>query len=169
MSLRIVSYRPEHQTYFEKFNREWIEQLFEMEPVDEWVLTNPGPSILNTGGAILMAEYNNVPVGTVGLRKLDDVTWEFTKMAVDSNYRRMGIAKALSLACFEKAAELGAKEIIMYSNTKNTGAVELYEQLGFRHLAVEQGIYKRANVKMAISIEDALNKVREHQAHALAT
>src|SRR5690606_28651300 len=98
MSLRIVNYRPEHQPYFEKFNREWIEKLFEMEPVDEWVLTNPGPSILDTGGAILMAEFDGVPVGTVGLRKLDDETWEFTKMAVDSNYRRMGIAKALSLA-----------------------------------------------------------------------
>ena len=167
MSLRIVNYRPEHQPYFEKFNREWIEKLFEMEPVDEWVLTNPGPSILDTGGAILMAEFNGVPVGTVGLRKLDEVTWEFTKMAVDNNYRRMGIAKALSLASFEKAAELGAKEIILYSNTKNTGAVELYEQLGFTHLPVEQGIYKRANVKMMISIEDALNRVKENQVYAV--
>ena len=39
--IKIVDYRPEHQPYFESFNREWIEELFEMEPVDEWVLTNP--------------------------------------------------------------------------------------------------------------------------------
>ena len=53
--IQIVDYRPEHQPYFEKFNRVWIEELFEMEPVDEWVLTNSDKAILEPGGKILMA------------------------------------------------------------------------------------------------------------------
>ena len=42
--INIIGYLPEHQPYFEKFNRAWIEEWFTMEPLDEWVLTNPGRS-----------------------------------------------------------------------------------------------------------------------------
>ncbi|MDB5209348.1 MAG: family N-acetyltransferase, partial [Sediminibacterium sp.] len=99
----IVDYRPEHQPYFEKFNREWIEAFFTMEPFDEFVLTNPDEAILKNGGAILMALYEGNVAGTVGLRKVSDTIYEFTKMAVDSNFRRRGIAEAISYASFEKA------------------------------------------------------------------
>ena len=154
--IKIVDYRPEHQPYFEAFNRVWIEELFEMEPVDEWVLTNPDQAILQTGGAILMAEYKGQTAGTVGLRKVDEETWEFTKMAVDQNFRRLGIAEAISYASFKKAKALGAKKVILYSNKKNAGAIKLYEKIGFRHVEVEQGVYKRADVKMVIDIEEAV-------------
>ena len=158
--IKIVDYRSEHQPYFESFNREWIEELFEMEPVDEWVLTNPEQAILKPGGAILMAEYNGIPAGTVGLRRVDAVTYEFTKMAVDKNFRRLGIAEAISYASFKKAKALGASQVILYSNTKNAGAIKLYEKIGFRHVEVEQGVYKRANVKMVIEIETAVRAAK---------
>ncbi|OSZ80028.1 hypothetical protein CAP36_01825 [Chitinophagaceae bacterium IBVUCB2] len=154
--ITIVDYLPEHQPYFEKFNRQWIEELFEMEPVDEWVLTNPGKAILEPGGCILMALYDGVPAGTVGLRKFDDETFEFTKMAVDESFRRKGIAEAISYASFIKAKELGAKNVILYSNKKNAGAIKLYEKIGFRHVEVEAGVYKRADVKMVIDIDKAV-------------
>jgi len=156
--IRIVDYQPHHQRYFEAFNRAWIENFFVMEPVDEWVLTNPEKAILEPGGAILMAEYNGAVAGTVGLRKIDDDTFEFTKMAVDENFRRLGIAEALSYASFEKAKRLGAINVVLYSNTKNAGAIKLYEKIGFRHVEVEQGVYKRANVKMVINVETALRR-----------
>jgi len=152
----IVDYRPEHQPYFESLNRAWIEKLFVMEPVDEWVLTNPDKAIIEPGGAILMAEYDGVIAGTVGLRKVDDKTFEFTKMAVDENYRRKGIAEKLSYASFEKSKQLGATKVILYSNTLNAAAVKMYEKIGFRHVEVEKGVYKRTNVKMVIDIETAV-------------
>jgi len=77
-------------------------------------------------------------------------------MAVDKKFRRLGIAEAISYASFKKAKALGAKQVILYSNTKNAGAIKLYEKIGFRHLEVEQGVYKRANVKMVIEIETAV-------------
>src|SRR6185295_10555432 len=154
--IRIVEYRPEHQPYFEKFNRDWIEEWFEMEPLDELVLTNPEQSILNPGGAILMAEYDGVIAGTAGLRKVDEYSYEFTKMAVDKNFRRKGIAEAICYASFRKAKALGAKRVILYSNTKNAGAIKMYEKIGFKHVPVENDVYKRANVKMVIDIETAM-------------
>lgn len=161
-TIKIVEYQPHHQPYFERFNRQWIEELFVMEPVDEWVLTNPDKAILEAGGAILMAEYDGVPAGTVGLRNVEDGIFEFTKMAVDPAFRRKGIAEAISYASFRKAKELGAYRVILYSNTRNEGAIKLYEKLGFLHVPVENDIYKRANVKMVINIDDAMNRVKKY-------
>lgn len=153
--IEIVEYAPEHQPFFERFNRQWIEELFEMEPVDEWVLSNPEKAILEPGGAILMALYNGQPAGTVGLRKSGEGEFEFTKMAVDPAFRRKGIAEAISYASLEKAKKLGAHTVILYSNKKNAAAVKLYEKIGFSHLPVENDVYKRADVKMKISITTA--------------
>jgi ribosomal protein S18 acetylase RimI-like enzyme len=161
-SIRIVDYRPEHQPYFEKFNRVWIEALFTMEPLDEWVLTNPEEAILIPGGAILMAEYDGIIAGTVGLRKVEDDSFEFTKMAVDPGFRRKGIAEAISYASFRKAKALGAKRVILYSNTRNAGAIKLYEKIGFCHVQVENNVYKRANVKMVIDMETAIQQADKY-------
>jgi ribosomal protein S18 acetylase RimI-like enzyme len=156
--ITIVDYRAEHQPYFEKFNRAWIEEHWELEPLDIAVLENPEKNILHGGGAILMALYNGEVAGTVGLRKLDGRTFEFTKMAVDVNFRRKGIAEKLSYASFEKAKELGADKVVLYSNTMNAAAIKLYEKLGFKHLPVENDVYKRANVKMEIDLSSIKTK-----------
>jgi ribosomal protein S18 acetylase RimI-like enzyme len=75
-------------------------------------------------------------------------------MAVDEQFRRKGIAEALSYASFEKARELGADKVILYSNSQLTGAIKLYEKLGFRHLPVGIVEYKRSDVKMEISVSE---------------
>ncbi len=67
-TIKIIGYRPEHRPYFEKFNRHWIEKYFVMEPVDEFVLTDPEEALLKPGGAILMATCNDEVAGTVALR-----------------------------------------------------------------------------------------------------
>ena len=150
--VQIVDYEPKFQPDFEKLNRQWIEEWFTMEPLDEWVLTKPEEAILKNGGAILMALFNDAVAGTVGLRKLEAKVFEFTKMAVGVHYRRRGIAAALCYASFEKAKQLGGSKIVLYSNTKNAGAIMLYEKIGFKHVPVETGMYVRANVKMEINI-----------------
>ena len=54
ISISIQEYRPEHQFYFEKFNRQWIEEFFQMEPVDKAVLENPDEHIISHGGKWLL-------------------------------------------------------------------------------------------------------------------
>jgi ribosomal protein S18 acetylase RimI-like enzyme len=150
--IEIIDYRPEHQPHFERMNSEWIVENFDLEPVDLYVLQNPEEAIINKGGAILMALYNGEVAGTAGLRKIDEETYEFTKMTVDKNYRRKGIAETLCYASFDKARELGAKNVILYSNTVQAAAIKMYEKIGFQHLPVENTVYKRANVKMTIDL-----------------
>ena len=101
-----------------------------------------------------MAEYDGEMAGTVALRKVDDSTYEFTKMAVDKNFQRKGIAEALSYASFKKAKELGATTVILYSNSQLAPAIRLYEKLGFEHMPIGIGEYKRSDVKMKIKISE---------------
>jgi ribosomal protein S18 acetylase RimI-like enzyme len=157
--INIVNYRPQHQPWFELFNRNWIEKYFEMEAVDVFVLTNPEEAILKNGGAIFMAEYDGQIAGTVALKKNNGSTYELTKMAVDENFRRRGIAEELCFACFKKAAGSGASQIVLYSQTRLKPAIALYEKLGFKPVAIEPGKYKRADTKMVIDIKDAMTSI----------
>lgn len=159
--ISIIDYRPEHQPYFEKFNRTWIEKYFEMEALDEFVLTDPQAALIAPGGAIIMAEYDGEIAGAVALRRIDDEVFEFTKMAVDERFRRRGIAEALSYASFIKAKELGVKTVILYSNSVLAGAVQLYEKLGFKHIPMGIVEYKRSDVKMTIGIEEAIRNANQ--------
>jgi len=157
--IQIVDYRPEHQPWFELFNKTWIEEFYELEEVDRFVLSDPGEAIIKPGGAILMALYDEQVAGTVALRKIDDKTFEFTKMAVGDKFRRRGIAESLCYASFDKAKELGADTVVLYSNTLQAAAIKLYEKIGFKHLPVTSGIYKRANVKMIFPLNNIAKPV----------
>ena len=161
-NIRIVEYKPEHQPYFEKLNRAWIEKYFEMEGRDIGALTRPDETIIRKGGAILMATYNGVIAGTVALKKVNDITYEFTKMAVDENYRRRGIAEELCYASFKKAKELGAEVVILFSNSILKPAITMYEKVGFRHIPIKNSEYKRSDVKMMITIEETIRFADEH-------
>jgi ribosomal protein S18 acetylase RimI-like enzyme len=146
--ISIVDYKPEHQPLFEKLNRAWIEKYFYMEEGDVFTLTNPQEAILNSGGAILMALYDGVVAGTVALIRTDYKTVKLAKMTVDENCRRKGIAEALGHASIERAAQLGAQRVILFSHSSLEPAITLYLKLGFRHMLPEKTEFRRANVKM---------------------
>jgi ribosomal protein S18 acetylase RimI-like enzyme len=162
--ITIIDYTEKHQVYFEQLNRYWIEKYFEMEPLDEQVLTNPGKAILEPGGAILMGLYDGNVAGTVALRKVAEGVFEFTKMAVDEQFQRKGIAEALSFESFHKAYGLGATSVILYTNSILAPAIKLYEKVGFRHMPVEKGVYKRSDVKMSIPMDEALAAYHSYNA-----
>lgn len=149
----IVNYEPQHQPLFEKFNRDWIEKYFWMEPVDVQVLQQPEEHIVKKGGAILMAKVQNEWAGTVALKYVEPGIYEFTKMAVDEKFRGKKVGRALSDAAIEKAKKLGAKKIILYSNTILEPAISLYRKIGFHEIPVD-GPYKRSNIKMELVLEN---------------
>jgi ribosomal protein S18 acetylase RimI-like enzyme len=150
MELTILDYKPEHQSWFEKFNRDWIEEFFTLEPLDIKVLKNPDQFILATGGAIIMASVDREIAGTVGLRYLEPGVFEFTKMAVDKKFRGLKIGQALADAAILKAKALGAAKIILYSNTRQVPAIALYRKLGFVEIH-NDGLYQRGNIKMELA------------------
>ena len=151
---RIIEYEPGHRSYFESLNRAWIEKYFKMEPRDEYILTNPDEAILKKGGAILVAIHEDFVAGVVALVKVNDDTYEFSKMGVHENFRRKGIAEALSRAAFQKVRSLKGRKIILFSNTKLEPAIQLYRKLGFREAPLDQfSEYRRSNIKMELNLE----------------
>lgn len=145
----IVDYSDVHQPWFEKFNRDWIEKFFWMEPIDFQVLQNPNEHIISKGGRILMAKCGNEYAGTVALKFVSGKTYEFTKMAVDEKFQGRKIGEALALAAIAKAKELNADSIILYSNTRLAPAISLYRKLGFVEVPLD-GPYKRSDIKMQL-------------------
>jgi ribosomal protein S18 acetylase RimI-like enzyme len=151
MQLEIIEYRDEHQPWFEKLNREWIEKYFAMEPPDYEILQNPSEKILKHGGSIFMAIFDGSVAGTVALKSHSGGIFELTKMAVNAKYQGKKIGRALAEAVIARARDSGAEKIILYSNTMLEPAIALYKSLGFREVPVD-GPYKRSNIKMELIV-----------------
>jgi ribosomal protein S18 acetylase RimI-like enzyme len=153
VGIQILDFKPEHQVWFEKFNRDWIEKYFWMEPVDIEVLQKPEIHIINKGGNIFMAMADKEMAGTVALKYVEPGVYEFTKMAVDEKFQGRKIGLSLAEAAIQRARKLGASKIILYSNTVLGPAIKLYEKLGFKEIALD-GPYKRSNIKMELNLKN---------------
>jgi hypothetical protein len=83
-SLQIVEYSPEYRSAFSNLNKEWISKYFVMEETDYKALDHPDTYIIDKGGYILVALYNQAPIGVCALIKMNDsdYDYELSKMAV---------------------------------------------------------------------------------------
>lgn len=129
-------------------NLEWLKKYFKVEPKDEIVLSDPQGEIIDKGGMIFYAKYNDAIVGTVSLMKIDSTTYELSKMAVTDGVQGLGVGKKLMLHCLAVAEAKGIEKLILYSNRKLLPAIHLYEKFGFVEVPLEGGVYERADIKM---------------------
>jgi ribosomal-protein-alanine N-acetyltransferase len=73
-----------------------------------------------------------------------------TNVAVDSDYRRQGVAAMLLLSMFEAAREKGAKRFTLEVKRTNEAAIRLYEKFGFSIAGYRKGYYKEDGEDAAI-------------------
>lgn len=151
-SVKIVDFAPEYKQAYGDLNKEWITLHFKMEGADYKALDHPEEYILDRGGYIFMALVDGGPVGTCGLIKMDDQTFEVSKMAVSPAAKGKGIGYLLGKACIDKAKELGATKLYLESNTKLKPAIALYHKLGFKKVVGNPSPYERANIKMELEL-----------------
>jgi GNAT superfamily N-acetyltransferase len=150
--IQIIEYSPELQPHFERINKQWVEHYFALEPIDLLQLKNPEETILDKGGAILFAKEGESIIGTVALSKTEEGVFEMIKMGVVPEAQGKKVGKMLGLAVLEKAKQLGANKVILYSNSKLGVALQLYKKLGFKDLVPECGKYNRCDVKMELDL-----------------
>jgi DNA-binding MarR family transcriptional regulator/GNAT superfamily N-acetyltransferase len=148
--VRIVDYQPAYQQAFKDLNVEWISRYFKMEEADYKALDNPQGNILNTGGHILVALYEDVPVGVCALIKMKDPAYDYelAKMAVSPAAQGKSIGWLLGNAILEKARSMGARKIYLESNTILKPAINLYHKLGFEKIVGHPSPYERCNIQM---------------------
>jgi N-acetylglutamate synthase-like GNAT family acetyltransferase len=153
MTVEIIEYRDEYAGEFRKLNLEWLDGYHLTESHDLIVLDDPRGTILERGGAIFLAKAGNEIVGSAALMKEHDEVYELAKMAVTSNWRGKGISKMLIEKCLDKAKDIQAEKIILFSNHQLTTAIQLYEKYGFRHIPVTDSPFSTADVKMELNLQ----------------
>lgn len=146
--VKIIPFSDEYKEAVKILNLEWLQKYFRVEPKDEKTLSNPQEEIIDKGGMIFYAQYNNQIIGTASLLKIDDVTFELSKMAVSDGNQGLGIGKKLMEHCLNEARQNGIQKLILYSNRKLLPGLALYESFGFKEIPLEEGIYERADIKM---------------------
>ena len=146
--VEIIPYSEEFAPFVKSLNVAWLEKYFVVEPFDEMVLSNPKEEIIDKGGKIFFAKYQNNIVGTFTLLKIDNHTFELSKMAVAENIQGIGIGKKMMDYCIEYAENNKIKKLVLYSNIILETAIRMYRKYGFIEVSLGSTVYKRANIKM---------------------
>lgn len=86
--------------------------------------------------------------------------WVLANVAVHAEYRRRGIAREMVRSCLELARRRQGAEMVLQVETQNEGAVQLYRDLGFRHLADRTTYRRPANVSVPENLDLGLARER---------
>ena len=149
--LTIVEYEPAHLPRFKAINEQWISARFVLEEEDRVTLADPDNYILNKGGRIFIALCDAYPVGTCAYLNFGSDCYEMIKMAVDVEYRGLGIGKKIVEESLREMKKCGAKKIFLFSNTKGSAeAIRIYRKLGFTEVELGVSEFQRADIKMEL-------------------
>lgn len=146
--VEIIPFSEDLKKHIKTLNKAWLQKYFKVEEKDELTLSNPQEEIINKGGLIFYAKYNDEILGTFSLLKISDSEFELSKMAVSDKAQGLGIGNKMLLYCMALAEEKNIQKLILYSNRKLLPAIHLYEKFGFVEIPLEDGIYERADIKM---------------------
>jgi GNAT superfamily N-acetyltransferase len=150
--VKIVTYKSIYKNKFIQLNKEWLEKYFKVEPHDEEQFENVEELIIDMDGQIFFIENNNELVGTVAMQKLDDATYELTKMAITEKHQGLGYSNLLMEAAIDFGKSKNAK-IVLWSNRKLETAIELYKKFNFVEMPLLQAEYERANIYMELDLQ----------------
>lgn len=150
--VRIIDYRDEHHEAFRLLNLKWLDKYNLTEEPDLQVLNDPRGTILGNDGYIWLALVNDEVVGTAALIREHDGVYELAKMSVADAWQGKGISKLLIETCLQKAKELNAKKVQLFSNHQLKAALGLYEQYGFEYVAMKDSPFETADIKMELQV-----------------
>lgn len=147
-NVEIIPFSADLKEHIKTLNKEWLQKYFKVEEKDELTLSNPQEEIIDKGGMIFYARYDNKIIGTFSLIKVDEDTFELAKMAVSDKAQGLGIGNKMLVFCLNLAEKNNIKKILLYSNKKLLPALHLYEKFGFVEVPLDEGLYERADIKM---------------------
>ena len=102
MKIEIIDFEEKYAADFKSLNLEWLDKYNLTESHDLMVLNNPKATILDRGGYIYLAVFEQKIIGSAALMNEGDDEYELAKMSVDPAFRGKGISKLLIEKCFEK-------------------------------------------------------------------
>ena len=155
MKVSIVPFQDQYSKYFYELNYDWLNEYFYVEDYDEKVLKNCKEEIIDKGGYIFFAIYNNSVVGTMALIPRENGVYELNKMAVYKELRGNGIGNQLINFTIDFAKKKKYNSVILYSNTVLKNSIHLYNKFGFKKINIENNTpYKRSDIKMELLLSN---------------
>lgn len=151
--IKIRPFDPALAHHFETINKEWIDDMFVLETIDQQVLEDPQSHIINNGGKIWFAEHPSLGiVGTCAFWNKGNQCFELTKMGVLKSARGLKVGEILLQHVLTEVQRLKIKTLFLLTNAKCEAAIHLYEKNGFVHdktIMQQYGKnYARCNVAM---------------------
>jgi len=154
-NLEIVTFQKKYKADFERLNREWIEEYFQMEEEDFYTLQNPESHVIEKNGEIFFALCNETVIGTAAMIPFSESVFELAKMSVMKGFQGRGVGKILLKKCIQFAQERKADEIFLLTNDVLRPALNLYLSCGFKiRDNYDDERYKRGNTKMTLMLKD---------------
>lgn len=148
--IEIIDYSDGYANEFKQLNLAWLNQYNLAEAYDLEIINDPRGKILEKGGFIYLAKSDDEIIGTAGIDKAENSTYELVKMAVSPAFQGKGVGKMLIEKCLNKARELKARKIFLYSNSQLTKAIALYKKYGFVHVDASNSPLLTADIKMEL-------------------
>lgn len=157
LSINVLDYAPFLKQSFTTLAGNWLSDMLhnELEEEDLFTINSPDIAYLLDGGFVFFAEYNNEIVGCVALKKLDENKFEFAKLIVKEEARKLGIATKLIERCITRCNENKASELWLQTTNKLIEAHQLYYKMGFvdKEAPTSMSVLKRTEKIMVLNLE----------------
>jgi len=150
--IEIIDFENRYTTRVKELNYEWLFKHSLWEPLDDTYLNNPQKMILDPGGFIFLASAEDEIVGTVALVPAGDGIMEICKLAVTEKMQGQQIGLRLMEKCINMGKTLGLQKIILFTNSRLTHALKLYEKIGFCHSTDSSEKYEEADLKLELPL-----------------
>ncbi|MFX0558035.1 GNAT family N-acetyltransferase [Maribacter sp. CXY002] len=151
--LKIVGYKDIYAHSFRDLNIAWLEKFFVVEKMDVALLNDSKKEIINKGGYIFIALWNDTPAGCFAFIPNKDGFFELGKMAVSENHQGKKIGQEMLAHAVQFAKSKDWKKIILYSSTKLDTALHIYRKFGFQEVPLEKDLpYARSDIKMEMEL-----------------
>ncbi len=153
MPIQIVEFKKELRDHFRELNEEWLNEYYFVTDSDIEILSNP-EKIIADGGLIFFALEDEIVLGTVGLVKHENDSYEIIKMGVQKTAQNKGIGSLLMNACIETALKNMATKLTLETAVPLKAAIHLYKKFGFIQTSDEytHPIFKRTTFTMELNL-----------------
>jgi N-acetylglutamate synthase-like GNAT family acetyltransferase/predicted transcriptional regulator len=153
--VEILDYKPSLKKYFYDLAGNWLLDVLneKLEKEDEFSLRNPDKAYMETGGFVFFAIYKNKVVGCVALKRLSEEKFEFCKLYINPEMRKLGIATKLIERCITRCKENNATELWLQTTNAMQEAHKLYYKFWFTEVKApkEMHVLKRTQKIMCLT------------------
>ena len=109
---------------------------------------------IKIGKGLFIIEVDNVPVGEMSCRKIDEVTAEIGIKICDFAKQGKGYGSTfLKMLVNHLFTERGAQKVVLDTNLNNTRAQATYEKIGFTKVRVNHDAWKNQLGEMQSSVD----------------